>query len=59
MDIEQYFALHNITQITALPAEQLDDFVYPAGFSVVIGNNRYFGPSIDEAIQQAEQRVAA
>lgn len=59
-DIEKYMADNNVTQITFMPAMPIindtnDGFwTDPAKYSVVIGNNRYFGFTIAEAVEKAQ-----
>lgn len=56
-DIEKYMADNGIVQITAMPETHHSDpfgdsFKTPASYSVVIGNNRYFGFTIAEAVSK-------
>ena len=54
-DIEKYMRKHSITQITEMPEMILGDgFKTPQQYSVVIGNNRYFGFTIAEAVEKAQ-----
>lgn len=57
-DIEKYMRDNNITQITDMSenkvAVHLDHYVKLASYSVVIGNNRYFGFTIAEAVEKAQ-----
>ena len=57
-DIEKYMADNGIVQITATPetyhGHEGVEFTHPASYSVVIGNNRYFGFTIAEAVEKAQ-----
>ena len=58
-DIEKYMAENNVTQITFMPETECRDgeggsFTCAANYSVVIGNNRYFGFTIEEAVRKAQ-----
>ncbi len=50
-----YIRDNGITQITFMA--ETDDFA--EGWSVVIGNNRYFGATLDEAVASVAKRMAA
>jgi len=52
--LEQYMTAHGITQVTLLPAMELDGRTYPPCWSVVIGDNRYFGATVADAVAQSE-----
>lgn len=61
MEIEQYMTENNVTQITFMPETFVSDAFVPEGelhiaaqYSVVIGNNRYFGFTIAEAVEKAQ-----
>ena len=60
-DIEKYMAENAIIQITFMPETFVPDVFVPEGelhilaqYSVVIGNNRYFGFTIAEAVEKAQ-----
>ena len=58
-DIEKYMADNAIIQITFMPEQEYADgnglpINWPAQYSVVIGNNRYFGFTIAEAVEKAQ-----
>ena len=61
MNIEEYMQANNVTQITFMPESFVPDVFVPEGelniaaqYSVVIGNNRYFGFTIAEAVEKAQ-----
>jgi hypothetical protein len=53
-DIEKYMADKAIIQITFIPTQVVLGDIMPAQYSVVIGNNRYFGFTIAEAVEKAQ-----
>lgn len=57
-DIEKYMADNNVTQITFMGEHNIPvangKEVTLARYSVVIGNNRYFGFTIAEAVEKAQ-----
>ena len=53
-DIEKYMRDNAIVQITVMGEMHFDSGTQPLQYSVVIGNNRYFGFTIAEAVEKAQ-----
>lgn len=57
--VEAYLRANRIAQITFMPETEH----FAEGFSVVIGNNRYFAATVEDAVAQASmtltERMAA
>jgi hypothetical protein len=51
--IEQYMMHNNITQITYIPRMEISDEVFLPSWAIVVGNDRYFGQSVDECVAQS------
>jgi hypothetical protein len=50
--IEDWLRDNGIVQINRMPATDLDGIVHSEQFSIVVGDNRYFGASILEALDK-------
>lgn len=60
---EAFIRKNGITQITRIPPMELAGTAFAEEFTVVIGNNRYHGATIAEAVAQStmtfDERFAA
>jgi len=52
-DIEEFMIDNNVTQLTRIWEMDGDGLQITTGWSVVKGNDRYFGASILEALEKA------
>jgi hypothetical protein len=50
--IEDWLRDNGIVQLNRMPATDLDGIVHSEQFSIVVGNNRYFGATILEALDR-------